>query len=621
MEIELEEIRDFLLAHPPFDQLSAEALNTLMGEISVRYLRRSSEVPPKDKPGDFLYMVRKGALAVQDAQGKLMEKLGEGDYFIPFCEDSPAEPLQAQAEEDTLVYLAPCSVLKRLRNSSAEFDQFFSAGTNERLRRAIHQITDEASPSGSSLMNISVGDLSEPRLVQASRDKTVKEAAQIMTDNGVSSLLITEGKQLVGIVTDKDLRRRFICQGLSYDTPIEQVMTPNPISISADTLGFEALLKMTQQGVHHLPVVDSDGLRGLISTTDLIRHQSAHGPYLVREILRAESIADLQNSASRLPRLQVQMASSGATAHHIGQVISSVTDAITQRLLALAEQELGAPPVAYAWVSGGSQARQEQTSYSDQDNALILDDALQPEHAAYFEALARFVCDGLNACGYYYCPGEAMASNPKWRQPLARWQRYFHDWIEKPEPMALMLSSIFFDLRLVAGEASLFHRLQQSVLEKTQQNKIFLAYMAANALQHRPPLGFFRAFVLISDGEHDNTFDIKHRGLVTIVDLARVYALSCGCTEVNTLDRLKYSAAHGALSQEGAANLIDALEFISILRIRHQANQLKQGLTADNYLPPSDLSPLERGHLRDAFKVIAEMQAALDSRYQSSRFY
>jgi CBS domain-containing protein len=621
MEVELAEVRDFLAGHPPFDHLGSEALDLLMGEISIRYLRRTSTVPPRDVDGDFLYMVRKGAMSVIDNQGKLQEKLGEGDYFIPYCDETRDIRLQARTDEDSLVYLAPCDILKRLRKSSPEFDRFFTAGTNERLRRAINRITDEGSPSGSSLMNIEVADLFDPRVIHVDRNTPVKQAAIAMTANGVSSLLITEADKLVGILTDKDLRRRFICEGLSFDTPVSQVMTPDPISIPSDTLGFEALLTMTREGVHHLPVLDQNGLKGILSTTDLIRYQSAHGPYLVREILRAERIEDLQSAAARLPRLQVQMAGSGATSHHIGQVVSSVTDAITQRLLILAEQQLGQPPVAYAWMSGGSQARHEQTSCSDQDNALILSDELRTEHAGYFASLASFVCDGLNACGFVYCPGDAMASNPKWRQPLSTWQRYFETWIDRPEPMALMLSSIFFDLRLVAGDASLFDSLQKSVLKRTKKNKIFLAYMAANALQHRPPLGFFRTFVLISNGEHHNTFDIKHRGLVTITDLARVFALSCASTKVNTLERLKESAARGALSQDGAANLIDALEFIGILRIRHQANQLKHGMAADNYLHPNDLSALERGHLRDAFKVIAEMQSAVDARYQASRFY
>ena len=621
MDIELSEIRDFLAQHPPFDHLPPEALDPLVGEVSIRYLRRESSVPEPGVERNYLYLVRKGALAVLDEKGKLQEKLGEGDYFIPYCDDHKEDRLFGKTEEDSLLYLTPCDVLRRLRNSSREFDAYFSAGTNERLRKATNRITDDGCSSGDNLMSVAVADLFDPRVIKVEIDTSVQQAAQVMTDNGVSSLLVTQQGQLAGILTDKDLRRRFICKGLTYDAPVSQIMTPNPATVESYTLGFEALLQMTRMSVHHLPVLEDGQLKGIISTSDLIRYQSANGPYLVREILRADSIQDLQAAAKRLPKLQVQMVGTGASADNIGQVISSVTDALTQRLIQLAEQTLGAAPVPYAWVAGGSQARYEQTSYSDQDNALIISDAMKPADDQYFQALARFVSDGLNACGFIYCPGDAMATNPKWRQPLSKWRRYFNSWIERPEPMALMLSSIFFDLRLVQGDALLFTSLQRSVLAKTKENKIFLAYMAANALQHRPPLGFFRTFVLISNGEHDQTFDIKHRGLVPIIDLARVYALSCGSDEVNTLDRLLDASGKGALSQEGAANLTDAFAFISTLRMRHQANQLRQGLAADNYMPPSDLSPLERGHLRDAFKVIAEMQEAMDSRYQGSRFY
>jgi CBS domain-containing protein len=144
--------------------------------------------------------------------------------------------------------------------------------------------------------------------------------------------------------------------------------------------------------------------------------------------------------------------------------------------------------------------------------------------------------------------------------------------------------------------------------------------MAANALKHRPPLGFFRNFVLIHGGEHDHTFDIKHRGIVPIVDLARVYALSAGLLETNTIERLRAAGETTALSSDGAANLIDAFELIGTLRMRHQAKQLKRGEQADNFLSPDQLSPLERGHLKDAFSLINTMQESLGQRYQAGRF-
>jgi len=358
----------------------------------------------------------------------------------------------------------------------------------------------------------------------------------------------------------------------------------------------------------------------MLTATDLARHQSTNSAFLATDVRKAETLQELTKISERLPELQFQLANSSATALHIGEAISSITDSITVRLIEMAEAELGPAPVPYVWMCGGSQARREQTSHSDQDNALLISDEMKPEHEAYFEALAKMVTDGLNACNFIYCPGDAMASNPKWRQPLKIWKRYFNTWVNKPDPMALMLSSIFFDLRPVHGDIELFKELQGEILEKTRGHGIFTAYMSANALQHRPPLGFFRTFVLIHDGAHDDTFDIKHRGIVPITDIARVFALDRGLTPVNTTERLLAAAETPILSREMGENLVDALEFIASMRINHQAEQIRNGQPPDNYLPPDELSDLERRHLKDAFRVIQDMQETLDSRYQGGRF-
>jgi CBS domain-containing protein len=376
---------------------------------------------------------------------------------------------------------------------------------------------------------------------------------------------------------------------------------------------------MSRLNVHHLPVLDGEQVVGVISTTDLVRFQSSNAVYLVSDIRKAPDVDTLIQASRKLPELQIHLVNSGSTADHIGEAITAVTDAISIRLLELAEAKLGPPPVAYVWMAGGSQARREQTSHSDQDNALMLADDIGSADEPYFEEMARFVNDGLNACGYFFCPGNVMASNPKWRQPLRAWRKYFKNWIERPQPMALMLSSVFFDLRAIHGTVGLLEELRRCIQDRARNNKIFLAFMAANALRNRPPIGFFRNFVLISGGDHDNTFDVKHRGIVPIVDLARVGALSAGIAEVNTVARLELAAEAKSISRDGAADLINALEFIATLRVRHQVRQLRSGRKADNFLSPDEISPLERGHLKDAFSLIDTMQEALSQRYQTGR--
>jgi len=620
MDVELIEIREFLASHAPFDRLPEETLEALPKRLQVRYLRRGSAFPPADDEEPFLYVLRRGAVEMRDDDGNLVAKLAEGDLCRSPCGGGdPRLPLPGQTSEDTLAYLLPCTELARLREQHPEFAEHFDQSFSERLRKALDAIKQDTEGS-TALMTVQVRDLIGRDLVYAEPETTIHQAARIMSAARCSSLVIIDEDRLAGIVTDRDLRNRCLAAGLSPESPVSDIMTAQLKTVDADTLGFQALLTMTRLNVHHLPVLDGHRVLGVLSTSDLVRVQSANAVYLVGDIRKADSVDTLAAISGKLGELQIQLVGSGATADQIGQAVSAVTDAITQRLLELAEAELGAPPVPYCWMAGGSQARREQSSHSDQDNALLIADHMEPEDDAYFAALAKIVNDGLDACGYIYCPGEVMASNPKWRQPLAIWTKYFNKWIKRPEPMALMLSSVFFDLRPIHDPEGLFGELHERVVNLSKKDRIFIAYMAANALKHRPPLGFFRKFVLIHGGEHDHTFDIKHRGIVPIVDLARVYALSAGITEVNTLDRLQAAGEEGALSKDGAANLVDAAEFIGTLRMRHQARQLKHGEQADNFLSPDALSPLERGHLKDAFSLINTMQESLGQRYQAGRF-
>ena len=620
MDVELIEIQEFLANHPPFDQLPDNVLEHLPKRLSVRYFRRGTEFPPPDADQPYLYIMRRGAVEMRNAHRDLIAKLAEGDLCTKPCRpDHPEAAYIGNVAEDTLAYLLPCSEVQQLRDKYPSFAEHFDQSVAERLRKALALMKDSPT-TGTSMMTVEVRDLIRRGLIHVSPTSTIREAAQIMTEHRCSSLIIMDGDQLAGMITDRDLRSRCLAVGLDTKTPVSEIMTTNLHTAKAASLGFQALLTMTRLNVHHLPVTDNGQVLGVISTTDLTRFQSANSVYLVGDIHKAASVDVLAQISTKVPELQVQLINSGATADHVGQAVSAVNDAITQRLLELAEQELGSPPVPYAWLVGGSQARREQSSHSDQDNALLLSDDAMPEDDAYFAALAKFVNDGLDACGYFYCPGDVMASNPKWRQPLRTWQRYFSDWIVKPEPMSLMLACVFFDLRVVYDPSDLFPALHDRVLELSKANRIFIAYMAANALKHRPPLGFFRNFVLISGGDHDHTFDIKHRGIVPIVDLARVYALSAGIVQTNTIERLEASAEVLAVSKNGAANLIDAAEFIGTLRMQHQVRQIRAGDKPDNYVSPDEFSPLERGHMKDAFSLINMMQESLGQRYQSGRF-
>jgi CBS domain-containing protein len=417
------------------------------------------------------------------------------------------------------------------------------------------------------------------------------------------------------------MRNRVIADGLDPGRPIGDIATKDVLTTELRTTALDALLLMTRQNVHHVPVMDGGRIAGMITATDLAQQQTTSAVFLAEEIYKQDSIEGLQRAGAHIKDLQRALAMADATAYATGHVMTAMTDALTIRLLQLGERQLGAPPVDYAWVAAGSQARCEQTAKSDQDNCMILDDSYdEAKHGEYFRALSSFVCSGLNACGYVYCPGEMMAMTDAWRQPQHRWRQYFNGWIQEPEPKALMLICVFFDLRLVYGRASLLEQLRADVLRRTQGNSIFLAYMVSNALSRRPPLGMFDRITPARSGAGRGRIDLKHLGIVPIVDLARVYALAGGHSAVNTYDRLEISAGGREVSEQSAHDLRDALEYLAITRIRHQVRQIDAGQPADSYLALSELSNFQRTQLKDAFLVVQSLQNVIGQRHQTERF-
>jgi len=368
---------------------------------------------------------------------------------------------------------------------------------------------------------------------------------------------------------------------------------------------------MMERHIGHIPIVEAGRLVGMVTQTDLTRFQAVSSAELVSRLARATSAAEMAEVTAEIPRLLVQLVAGGNRHEVVTRLITDIADTATRRLLALAEEKLGPPPVPYLWLACGSQGRQEQTGVSDQDNCLMLDDAVTKAQMPYFGELAQFVCDGLNTCGYVYCPGEMMATNPRWCQPVRVWRDYFRGWIAKPNPEAQMLASVMFDLRPIGGHQALFTDLQAETLRAARANSIFVAHMISNSLKHTPPLGLLRGFATIRSGEHRNTLDLKHNGVVPVVDLGRIYALQGELTEVGTRARLEAAEAAGVLSASGGRDLKDAYDLIAETRLEHQAALVRRGEAPDNYLAPTSLSDFERSHLRDAFVVVKTMQSAV----------
>jgi CBS domain-containing protein len=579
-------------------------------KILVQYHCRS-EVFNRDTPEKGLRIVRSGAVDLRDSDNKLLDRLGEGESFHIGGLNAERGEVQATVIEDALIYLLPDEHYMHLRENNRRFDRYFSSQRNRRLRRAARY-----QPEPNTMMQ-EVGTVMSTGLLTVGPDDSVQRTAQVMAQRRVSSAFVVDEERLLGIVTDRDLRTRFVAPALSFDTPIRQIMTPDPETIDACDTIFATTLLMTRRGYHHLPVMVDGNLSGIVTSSDLILAKQDDPVYLVQHLSRQKDVKSMKELVSGMSNLMVQWVNSGMRAQQISQILTAISDAITVRLIQLAEQRLGPAPVPWCWVGFGSQARAEQLLGADQDNGLIIDNEVQPEHLDWYRQLADFVCDGLNECGYVYCPGDIMAKTDCWRQPLATWQDTVRGWARTPTPDAVMRVSIFFDLRCVYGTSSLCDKLQKTMLKQASKNSIFLAALAANALDSRPPLGIFRRFVVDRNGEHRDLLDLKKRGVLPVTEIVRLHALAHKLRAVNTDERLKALANERHMTIKDSRNLADALHFIQQVRIKHQCEQIVRGEKVSNHLNPKDLPKMAREQLRDAFTIIDEAQSAVRQTYRA----
>ncbi len=598
-----DDLRRFLASVHPYDSLPDAELSRIAGRFRALPMQRDTIIYQFGTPCDGLYVIFDGEVEITSDTGEIVSHLSARNSFGErgLMRDG-ITGTTARARSDGLLLLLPQTDFHAMIAANEGAKRFF---TRSRAREA----ADAARPV--SLTETRVDQLMASDPVTCAIYTSILQAAKLMRQHRISCLGITEDDHLAGIVTLHDINNRVVAEGLDPALPVARIMTANPETLPPSAIGSDVLHMMAERRFGHVPVVDNGRLVGIVTQTNLTRFQATNTASLVRDVARAAAPADLAAVTAQIPRLLVQLVGAGNRHETVTRLITDIADAATRRLLALAEQEFGPPPVPYLWLACGSQGRQEQTGVSDQDNCLMLDDAVTDADMAYFARLARYVCDGLHAAGYVYCPGDMMATNPRWCQPMRIWRSYFTRWINTPSPEAQMLASVMFDLRPIGGARSLFEDLHSATLDKAARNSIFVAHMVSNSLKHVPPLGLLRGFATLRSGEHKNHIDMKANGVIPVVDLGRIYALRGQIQSVNTRARLDAAHQAGQISQNGGRDLLDAYDLIAQTRLEHQAMLIRAGGRPDNFMAPNVLSEFERSHLRDAFVVVRTMQSAV----------
>ena len=619
--------RLFLSGVDPFTFLPEDEIERAAGSLSrVSYPKGTVLfVQGKTRVG-YLYILKKGAAEryyEENGEKTLREILSEGDSYggISMLLNDGLSVRTMEVIEDSTFCVLPSQVFFDLCKKYSAFSDFFSDTFGKRMlsRSYAAIVAKTLQPQADNLQffNQPLSQIYSRNPLFCDAGLSIRDTAIAMASQKSSYAFIrSTDPQQVGIVTEKDFTRKVIVHGYPVDKPVGSIMSAPLRTISEKALVFEAMMTMMEEDFQHVGVVDAnENIIGMLSNKDILEYQGQSPLFLLREIQIAHSMDKIIEKHHQLAGLVRSLIHNGATARNVTRFITTVSDTILHKLMSITLDEMGPPPVPFVFMIMGSEGRQEQTLKTDQDNAIVYQDpqpAVAESVARYFGKFGDMACTLLDQAGYDFCTGDVMAKNPKWCQPLAQWKTYFSDWIHAAEAEDLLQASIFFDFRRGFGEESLITELRKHLVASLDGWSGFFRHMTENALNFKPPLGFFRNFVVESKGRHRNAFDIKS-AMTPIVDFARVYALKNRIDETNTLERLDQLRIKKIISLQEYEELEKAYSFLMQLRfVRQITAVMEDNIKPDNYINPKKLTHIEQTMLKEIFKRVEKFQSRMN---------
>jgi CBS domain-containing protein len=627
-------VADFLKEYEPFNYLSFDDLIKIANTIRVINLEKHKSLfQINDVLHDSFYVVASGVIhltVISDAEETLLNKCYAGDIFglRPFFAKNNYQ-MTAKAREESIVYAIPIATFKPFVAQNSDVLNFllesFATNTKGSLDKNYNLISDNVGYSDNQSDMLYFQSLTYNKTpLKIGTNTIIKDAAQLVTDNMLDSVLITEDSYPVGIVTDKDFRSKVATGRVAFSNTIDKIMASPVITVTENISVAEAQLIMLKYGVTHLCVThdgtDKSDVKGIISEHDLVVAQANNPGVLLKEIKRSQSAKELKLVRDKLTDIIQSSLNKNIPLTHINSIAGEITLAIVKRAVEQSILDLGSPPARFAWLCIGSQGRKEQLLLTDQDSILVFEDVSAEKYRDvkdYFLKLAKKTTATLEKVGFVFCSQGHMSSNMLWCKSLTDWSKQYNNWMNTPGEKSNEISSVFFDYEIAFGEQKIEDAITDVIFKNAKNNVLFFDYLGNDALKKPAPLNFFKKFNLEEEGENKGKFDIKTKALMPLIDGARLLVLNNNIKGINsTYLRYKQLAMIDPKYSEIYLNCADA--FLVLSKFRAQ-----EGLKNDSsgqYINLEELNKVDREKLKNALAPMRELEELIKDRFQLTQF-
>ncbi len=600
--------KTFLADRPPFDRLRDGELIRLANAISPADYAPGETVLGRWTHPEYLFVVVEGLVEERDSLGPV-GRYTAGDIFDSRALIEGRSQHGFVAQGQCACFLLPVPLVLTFIRTNRRFLDFFHEDIARRLDAFV---SIQQQREAASLLTARIGeqDLASPVFADAAT--SIQDAVALMKLRGTSAILVRNGDR-VGIFTGRDVRERSVLMGLPDSTPIGDLAGYDLITLQRDDLLFNAFVTMTKHAIRHVVVTDGERIVGVLEQADLLSHMSNTSHFIAHQVERAESLDDMKAAASRLPRFVRSLYDRGVKPRYIAPLVTDLNRKMMARIF---ERDASEALLADACLMVmGSEGRGEQLIRTDQDNGIIYRGSTPPEG---FERITKAFPEALMELGYPPCPGNVMVSNPAWAKSVDAFGEDLRRWIHQPSSQGFMDLAIFLDATAVAGDGTLVDELKAYLFQLIRGQENVVRHFARAIQAFDTPIGAFNRFVLEKTPPHAGELDIKKGGVFPIVHGVRSLALEHCLSETNTIARIQLLSGKPPFEDGFTADLIEAFEFMSMIRLRSHLASRDSGVDGDNYIKPESLTKLERGLLRDSLKLVKQFRKMLDHHFKLS---
>ena len=607
----MQEQKKFISNIHPFNNLNTFELDDLVEDLDIVYFKANSIVQAQDSNPEFLYFVLKG-LIQEINDDEVLSVYSKGEIFDSVSLIKNHSKNSFVAIEESICYALKKERFMQILSSNQQLENYFFQSISDKLN---NNILNEKNKDMANIMIAKVKDAKVHKAVIVDTNKTIYEAATIIKQEKIPTLLLKDEDGEMYIVTDSDFRQKVILNRMDYDDLVVKIASKGLIYINEDDFLFNAQLQMAKHGLKRVVVKnDHDEIVGILDQISLSSFFATNTFAVSNQIINAETLEELKEASHSFIKIIKSLNAKGVKIEFISKLINQLNKKLLDKLYKiLAPKELIGKSCL---VVMGSEGRAEQILRTDQDNALIISDDCSISEEKLREFTHLFT-ETLVDFGFPRCEGNIMVSNPYWCRKQSDFKELIYEWVNNPSGDNFMNIAIFYDALCVSGDIEIIKELKNYLFKISSNSQSFYTNFARVINSFDVPLGFFDGFVFNSkDEKHKDEIDIKRGGIFIIVQGIRSLSIQNRVLNTNTIKRINSLKELKVLDDESAKELIMAFNILNSLKLKASLEKLDKKEKIDNFVNPNRLTIMEKDLLKESFKIVNKLKKRLENHFK-----